>query len=64
MQPKSSRLVDLGMWFLVNKRGRSIWWYNNVFMPLAVRFEKKLVLTAGLVDLARADEILLVCRRS
>jgi SAM-dependent methyltransferase len=62
MQPKSSRLVDCGMWFLIHKRGRAIWWYNHVFMPLAVRFERKLALTEGLVDLARADEILLVCR--
>ncbi len=64
MQPKSSRLVDFGMWFLMHKRGRSMWMYNNVFMPLAVRFERKLTLTAGLVDLERADEILLVCRRA
>lgn len=64
MQPKSSRLVDCGMWFLVHKRGRAIWWYNHVFMPLALRFERKLALTRGLVDLARADEILLVCRRA
>ena len=62
MQPKSSRLVDCGMWFLIHKRGRAIWWYNHVFMPLAVRFERKLALTRGLVDLERADEILLVCR--
>jgi len=62
MQPKSSRLVDFGMWFLVHRRGRAIWWYNNVIMPLAVRFERKLDLTPGLVDLRRADEILLVCR--
>lgn len=63
MQPKSSKLVDCGMWFLVHKRGRAIWWYNHVFMPLALRFERKLALTPGLVDLERADEILLVCRR-
>jgi SAM-dependent methyltransferase len=64
MQPKSSRLVDFGMWFLMHRRGRSIWIYNNLFMPLAVRFERALALTPGLVDLARADEILLVCRRT
>lgn len=45
-----------------SERGRAIWWYNHVFMPLAVRFERKLALTPGLVDLQRADEILLVCR--
>lgn len=63
MQPKSSRLVDYGMWHLVHRRGVAIWWYNHVFMPLALRFERKLALRHGLVDLARADEILIVCRR-
>ncbi len=64
MQPKSSRLIDCGMWYLVHRRGRAIWWYNHVIMPLALRFERKLSLTPGLVDLERADEILLVCRRA
>ena len=63
MQPKSSWLVDYGMKYLVEQRGKAIWWYNRVFMPLALRFEKKLDLTPGLVDLERADEIILVCRR-
>src|SRR5262249_50189608 len=63
MQPKSSRLVDFGMWHLMHRRGRAMWLYNNVIMPLAVRFERKLALMDGLVDLERADEILLVCRR-
>ncbi|MCC6848126.1 MAG: methyltransferase domain-containing protein [Deltaproteobacteria bacterium] len=62
MQPKSSRLVDFGMWFLVHRRGRAIWLYNHVVMPLALRFERRLAPTRGLVDLERADEILLVCR--
>ena len=64
MQPKSSWLVDYGMRVLTEQRGKAIWWYNHVFMPLALRFEKKLGLTRGLVDLERADEIILVCRRS
>ncbi len=64
MQPKSSRLLDFGMWFLIHRRSRAIWWYNNVFMPLGLRFDRKLVLTPGMVDTERADEILLVCRRA
>lgn len=63
MQPKSSRLIDYGMKVLVEQRGKAIWWYNHVIMPLALRFEKKLGLTPGFVDLERADEIILVCRR-
>ena len=40
MQPKSSRLLDLGQWFLTHQRERAMWWYNRVFMPLGLRFQK------------------------
>jgi hypothetical protein len=63
MQPKSSRLVDFGMWLLIHRRERSMWWYNRVIMPLGVRFQKPLALAEGLVDTAKVGEVLLVCRR-
>ena len=63
MRPRSSHLVNLGMWGLTHHRERAMWWYNRVMMPLAVRFEKKLTLTAGMVDTEQVDEVLLVCRR-
>ena len=63
MRPKSSRLVDVGMWFLVHRRERAMWWYNRVFMPLGVRFQEKLALVAGLIDTENVDEVLLVCRK-
>jgi len=63
MQPKSSRLVDLGMWFLIHRRERAMWWYNRVLMPLGVRFQKPLALAEGLIDTAEVDEVLLLCRR-
>jgi SAM-dependent methyltransferase len=64
MRPKSSRLVDLGMWFLIHRRERAMWWYNRVMMPLGVRFQKSLALAEGLIDTAGVGEVLLVCRRS
>ena len=64
MQPKSSRLVDLGMWFLIHRRERAMWWYNRVLMPLGVRFQKPLALAEGLIDTAEVDEVLLLCRRA
>lgn len=64
MQPKSSRLLDLGMWFLVHRRERAMWWYNKVFMPLGLRFQKKLALVPGMIDDAQAAEIILVCRKT
>ena len=63
MRPKSSRLVDLGMWFLTHHRERAMWWYNRVFMPLSVRFQEELAFTAGLIDTDDVDEVLLVCRK-
>jgi SAM-dependent methyltransferase len=62
MRPKSSRLVDIGMWFLLHRREKSMWWYNNVFMPLGVRFQKKLPLTPGMIGTKDVDEVFLVCR--
>lgn len=64
MQPKSSRLLDLGMWFLTHRRARALWWYNHIFMPLGLHFQKKLALIPGMIVAEEADEILLVCQKS
>lgn len=64
MQPRSSRLLELGMWWLTHHRDRAMWWYNTLFMPLGVRFQSKLKLTTDLRQSEAADEILLVCRRT
>jgi len=64
MQPRSSHLLDLGMWFLVNRRDKAMWWYNHVLMPLGMRFQKKLVLRSGVLVCDEIDEILLVCRKA
>ena len=63
MQPRSSRLLDLGMWCLTHRREQAMWWYNHIFMPLGVRWQKKLSLVSGMVDTEGVDEILLVCRK-
>jgi SAM-dependent methyltransferase len=64
MQPKSSRLLDIGQWYLTHKRERAMWWYNRVFMPLGLRFQRPLAIGDGLIDTAGVDEILLVCRKT
>jgi SAM-dependent methyltransferase len=64
MQPKSSRLLDLGMWWLTHERERALWWYNRVIMPLGLRFQKSLAFGAGLIDTGAVDEILMVCRKA
>jgi len=63
MKPKSSRLLDLGMWFLTHRREKALWWYNHVFMPLGVRFQKKLDLSPDMIDTESVSEVLLVCRK-
>ena len=63
MQPRSSRLLDLGMWWLTHHRAWAMWWYNRAFMPLGVRFQSKLVLAHGMLEPRGVDEILLVCRK-
>ena len=63
MQPKSSRLLDLGIWFLTHRRQRAMWWYNRVFMPLAVRWQKPLLLQDGMIATDAIDSVLLVCRK-
>ena len=62
MQPRSSHLLDLGMWYLVNQRERAMWCYNHVFMPLAVRFQKPLRWVDGLIADEDVDEVVVVCR--
>ncbi|MGO9424611.1 MAG: class I SAM-dependent methyltransferase [Steroidobacteraceae bacterium] len=63
MQPRSTRLVDFGMWWLAHHRERALWWYNKLIMPLGLRFQKKLNLAPGMIAPDAVDEILLVCRQ-
>jgi len=64
MQPRSSRLVDIGMRLLLQHRKPAMWWYNRVFMPLGLRFQQKLRINPGMIAASDVDEILLVCRRA
>jgi SAM-dependent methyltransferase len=64
MQPRSSRIVDLGMWWLTHQRERALWWYNRVIMPLGLRFQKSLAFGPGLIDTGAVDELLMVCRKA
>jgi SAM-dependent methyltransferase len=64
MRPRSSRLVNLGMWWLANQRERAMWWYNRAIMPIGLRFQKDLQFVPGMIKTHDVDEVLLVCRRT
>jgi SAM-dependent methyltransferase len=63
MQPRSSFLLDWGMYWLTHHRDRAMWWYNRAFMPIGLRFQKALELSPGLIPTDSVDEVLLVCRK-
>ena len=63
MKPNSSRLVDIGMWWLTHHRELAMNTYNRSLMPLGLRFQKALHLEPGLIAMDEVDEILLVCRK-
>jgi SAM-dependent methyltransferase len=63
MQPRSSRLVDLGMWWLLHDEKRALWWYNSVIMQLGLLLQKRLRLESGMIASDGVDEVLLVCRK-
>ena len=63
MQPKTSWLLDVGMWFLTHRRQQAMWWYNRT-LPLLARLQKPLVLVPGMVATEGVDEVLLICRRN
>ena len=63
MKPRSSRLVELGTWWLVNHRDRAMNTYNKALMPLALRLQKSLAFSQGMVPTDGVDEVLMVCRR-
>lgn len=63
MQPRSSLLVDFGVWWLTHLRTFAIWWYDRIILGLGQRFQTKLVLTPGMMDVADVDEVLLACRK-
>lgn len=63
MQPRSSLLLDLGMWWLLYDRKRAMWWYNWAIMQFGLLLQKRLRLESGMIAADGVDEVLLVCRK-
>ena len=63
MQPRSGWLLDLAVWGLTQRRAQALRWYNRVILPLGLVLQRRLAWASGLIDVAKVDELLLVCRR-
>jgi len=62
MEPRNRWLLDFTVWALTRRRVQAMRWYNKFFLPLGLLLQPRLELAAGLIDLERVDELLLVCR--
>jgi SAM-dependent methyltransferase len=63
MEPRSRWLLDFAVWGLTQRRVQAMRWYNTLFLPLGLLLQKRLACARGLIDVAKVDELLLVCRR-
>jgi SAM-dependent methyltransferase len=63
MQPNNPRLLKFGMQWLTRHRTAAMRWYNWLFMPCGLLFQKRLKWAEGLIDPTGVPEIMLVCRR-
>jgi len=63
MEPRSRWLLDFAVWGLTERRVQALRWYNTLFLPLGLLLQKRLACAPGLIDVAKVDELLLVCRR-
>ncbi len=63
MQSNNPRLLDFTVKGLTRHHTFAVRCYNWLFFPLGMLFQRRLVMAAGLIDLAEVDEVFLVCRR-
>jgi SAM-dependent methyltransferase len=62
MEPRSRRLLDFSVWALTRRRVQAMRWYNHLFLPLGLLLQRRLAWAPGMIDVAKVDELLLVCR--
>ena len=63
MQPRSQWLLDFAVWGLTRRRVQAMRWYNRLFLPLGLFLQRRLAWAPGLIDVAKVDELLVVCGR-
>ncbi len=63
MQSNSPWLLKYAVQGLTEHHSKAVRLYNWLFFPLGLLLQKRLIFTAGLMDLSGVHEVLLVCRR-
>ena len=63
MQPRNRWLLDFAVWGLTQRPMQALRWYNTLLRPLGLLLQRRLACAPGLIDAAKVDELLLVCRR-
>jgi SAM-dependent methyltransferase len=63
MRTTHPQLLSFGMKWLTQHRAAAMPWYNWVLMPLGLKLQKPLSFSPGWIDAAKADGMVLVCRR-
>lgn len=63
MQPNNPRVLRYAVKIMTEHRKTANRWYNWVFLPLGMLFQKRLQWNDGLLDLTNVYEVLLVCRK-
>ncbi len=63
MQSNNPRLLRFAVDWLTKNPAMASACYNWLFFPLGLMLQSRLKWTAGLMDLGKVDEVILVCRR-
>jgi SAM-dependent methyltransferase len=63
MEPRNRWILDFSVWALTRRRVKAMRWWNNIFLPMGLFLQPRLVMAAGMIDVRGVDELLLLCRR-
>jgi len=64
MRPCSSSLASAAMDLLARHPAQGVWCYNNLLLPLAIKRQKPLEFSDGVVASDQIDGLLLLCRKT
>jgi SAM-dependent methyltransferase len=63
MAPRNRWMLAFATYHLKRRPDVAMRWYENIFRPIGLWLQRPLAWAPGLLDVTRADDILLLCRR-